>query len=106
MLVMIVSLSKVAELIKMLFGSGGQPHVDVGQLDNECIRSLHPPDVTNSTQQGHHTAVMRAVAASSVTSCLLCHRLSVFVTLYTDYAVVVPAAMYLCTVLCQQLLHV
>jgi len=106
MLVMTVSPSKVAELIKMLFGGGGQPHVDVGQLDNECIRSLHSPDVTNSTQQGHHTAVMRAVAASSVTRCLLCHRLSMFVTLYIDYAVVVPAAVYLCTVLCQQLLHV
>jgi len=38
-------------------------------LDSGRVRSLRPPDATNSTQRGRLAAAMRAVATVIVASC-------------------------------------
>ena len=40
-----------------------------GTCTRHRVQSLHPPNATNSTRQGRHTAAMRAVATVAVSAC-------------------------------------
>ena len=57
-------------------------------LDNGHVQSLHPPDATNSTQQGRQTAAMLAVATITEATSYEKHNilvLNAFIdTRYTD----------------------